>query len=185
MVRAGCANLIRHIENSNKFGVPVVVALNKFSKDSKSEIDLVLSIAKQSGAFDAVLCENWEKGGEGGVELAQAVVRASSQSSSNFQFLYDLKLPIEEKIRKIAQDIYRAKDIEFSELARKKIELFQQQGFNDLPICMAKTQYSFSDNPDLKGAPEGFVLPIRDVRASIGAGFIYPLIGSVSLLFLS
>ncbi|CAF0790869.1 unnamed protein product [Brachionus calyciflorus] len=181
LVRNGCSNLIRHIENSNKFGIPVVVALNKFSKDSHKEIDLVLEISKENGAFDAVLCENWEKGGEGGIALAQAVLRASNQQS-NFKFLYDLNLSIEDKIRKIAQDIYHAKDIQISESAQKKIDSLRKQGFNDLPICMSKTQYSFSDNPDLKGAPEGFILPIRDVRASIGAGFIYPLVGAISTM---
>jgi formyltetrahydrofolate synthetase len=120
------ANLLRHIENSNKFGVPVVVALNKFSKDSQAEIELVLRMAKENGAFDAVLCENWEKGGEGGVQLAEAVIRASNWRS-DFKFLYELSLPIEEKIRTIAQSIYRAKDIELSELARKKIEILKKQ----------------------------------------------------------
>jgi formyltetrahydrofolate synthetase len=120
------ANLLRHIENSNKFGVPVVVALNKFSKDTAAEIELVLSMAKENGAFDAVLCENWEKGGEGGVALAEAVIRAS-QAGSHFKFLYDLSLPVEDKIRTIAQTIYRAKDIELSELAQKKIDLLKRQ----------------------------------------------------------
>jgi methylenetetrahydrofolate dehydrogenase (NADP+)/methenyltetrahydrofolate cyclohydrolase/formyltetrahydrofolate synthetase len=126
LVRSGCANLIRHIQNSNKFGIKVVVALNKFSKDTQAEIDLVLNTAKQNGAFDAVLCENWEKGGEGGVPLADAVIRASSQESQ-FKFLYDLELPIEEKIRIIAREIYHAKDIQLSELARQRIETFTNQ----------------------------------------------------------
>ena len=126
LVKTGCSNLIRHIQNSNKFGIPVVVALNKFSKDSQNEIDLVLDISKKNGAFDAVLCENWEKGGEGGVELANAVLRASKQSSS-LKFLYDLSLSIEEKIRKIAQEIYHAKDIEISEAAQKKIDTLKSQ----------------------------------------------------------
>lgn len=126
LVRAGCSNLIRHIENSNKFGIPVVVALNKFSKDSQKEIELVLEICKQNGAFDAVLCENWEKGGEGGIELANAVIRASKQES-NLKFLYDLNLSIEDKIRKIAQEIYHAKDIEISEAAQNKINSLKKQ----------------------------------------------------------
>ncbi len=200
MVKKGCENLVRHIKNVNKFGVPVVVALNKFSKDTQAEIDLVISIAKENGAFDAVLCENWEKGGEGGVALAEAVVRASNESNQ-FKFLYDLNLSIEDKIRTIAREIYGAKDIQISEAAQKRIDTFKAQvhilsflkfcklfknlnfytlkGFNDLPVCMAKTQYSFTDNPDIKGAPEGFILPIIDIRASIGAGFIYPLVGAV------
>ena len=156
-----------------------MVGLNKFCKDSKNEIDLVLKIAKENGAFDAVLCENWEKGGAGGVELGNAVIEASKYKKNPFKFLYDLKKPIEEKIRTIAQEIYGAKDIELSELALSRIEILKKQGFNDLPICMAKTQYSFSDNADLKGAPSGFILPVKDIRASIGAGFIFPLVGTV------
>ena len=126
LVRAGLANLVRHIQNSNKFGVPVVIALNKFNKDTQAEIDLVIESAKQNGAFDAVLCENWEKGGQGGVKLAEAVIRASDKKSE-FKFLYELSMPIEEKIRCIAQNIYKAKDIQLSELALKKIELFKKQ----------------------------------------------------------
>lgn len=185
-----------------------MVALNKFSKDTKAEIDLVLEMSKQNGAYDAVLSENWEFGGEGALKLAEAVLRASNEmKKSEFKFLYDLNMPVEEKIRTIAQQIYAAKDIELSPEAVKKIELLKKnvnccffllsksqlskfdrkifffQGFNDLPICMAKTQYSFSANADLKGAPEGFILPIRDVRASIGAGFIYPLVGTVRCSF--
>lgn len=128
LVEKGCANLIRHIQNANKFGVPVVVALNKFSKDTQSEIDLVIRIAKENGAFDAMLCENWEKGGEGGVALGEAVVRASkNQNRDDFKFLYDLKEPIEEKIRTIAQKIYHAQDIKLSELAQKKIDILKKQ----------------------------------------------------------
>jgi methylenetetrahydrofolate dehydrogenase (NADP+)/methenyltetrahydrofolate cyclohydrolase/formyltetrahydrofolate synthetase len=128
LVRKGCANLIRHIQNSNKFGVPVVVALNKFSKDTQSEIDLVVQIAKENGAFDAVLTENWEKGGEGGAQLAQAVVNATNQENKKeFKFLYELNEPIEEKIRAIAQKIYSAQDIKLSELAQKKIDILKKQ----------------------------------------------------------
>lgn len=119
--------MIRHIENSNQFGIPVVVALNRFSKDTQNEIDLVIKIAKENGAFDAVLCENWAKGGAGGVKLAEAVVRASKSKESNFRFLYDLELPIEEKIRIIAQKIYSAADIKLSELAQQRIDLFKRQ----------------------------------------------------------
>lgn len=129
-MRAGCANLVRHIENSRKFGVPVVVALNKFNKDTQAEIDLVLSISKQSGAFDAILAENWEFGGAGAINLAEAVIRASQQPNQ-FKFLYELALPIEDKIRTIAQSIYSAKDIQLSEQAQKKIEILKKQvGYN-------------------------------------------------------
>ena len=128
LVQKGCSNLIRHIQNSNKFGVPVVVALNKFSKDTQSEIDLVIRIAKENGAFDAVLCENWEQGGYGGVKLAEAVVRATqNENKTEFKFLYDLNQPIEDKIRKIATEIYSAQDIKLSDLALKKIEILRKQ----------------------------------------------------------
>lgn len=126
LVEKGCANLIRHIQNAKKFGVPVVVALNKFVKDTQNEIDLVLRIAKENGAFDAVTGENWEKGGAGGVELGKAVIEASKQKSQ-FKFLYDLTLPIEDKIRAIAQQIYCAADIELSKTALKQIETLKKQ----------------------------------------------------------
>lgn len=126
LVREGCANLIRHIQNSRKFGVPVVVALNKFSKDTQAEIDLVLTTCKQNGAFDAVLSENWEFGGAGAVKLAHAVMSAS-QEPLQFKFLYELNLPIEDKIRAIAQKIYAAKDIQLSDQAQKKIEILKKQ----------------------------------------------------------
>lgn len=118
--------MIRHIQNSRKFGVPVVVALNKFSKDTPAEINLVLEMSKQNGAFDAVLSENWEFGGAGALKLAEAVIRASQQPSQ-FKFLYELSLPIEEKIRAIAQNIYCAKDIQLSEQAQNKIEILKKQ----------------------------------------------------------
>lgn len=126
LVEKGCANLIRHIQNAKKFGVPVVVALNKFVKDTQNEIDLVLRIAKENGAFDAVTGENWEKGGAGGVELGKAVIEASKQKTQ-FKFLYDLTLPIEDKIRAIAQQIYCAADIELSKTALKQIETLKKQ----------------------------------------------------------
>jgi methylenetetrahydrofolate dehydrogenase (NADP+)/methenyltetrahydrofolate cyclohydrolase/formyltetrahydrofolate synthetase len=183
LVRKGCVNLIRHIENANKFGVKVVVAINKFSKDTQAEIDIVLEAAKQSGAFDAVLGENWEKGGAGAKALGEAVIAACEahrrESDGICRFLYDLDLPIDVKIREIAQKMYGARDIELSDLARSRIDMFTQQGFDKLPICMAKTQYSFTSSPDIKGAPSDFILPIKDIRASIGAGFIYPLVGDV------
>lgn len=181
LLRKGCENMVQHIENTRKFGIQVVVGLNRFKNDTQNEIDLVLNIAREAGAFNAVLCEHWAKGGQGAKELAEAVQQACEQPG-NFKFLYDLELSIEDKIRKIAQEIYRADDIELSELAKNRIELLKKQGFNNLAICMAKTQYSFSHNPELKGCPRNFVLPIRDIRASIGANFIFPIIGSMSIM---
>ncbi|XP_053315599.1 monofunctional C1-tetrahydrofolate synthase, mitochondrial [Spea bombifrons] len=181
LVERGCCNLQKQIQIAQQFGVPVVVALNVFKNDSQKEIDLVCKIAKESGAFDAVPCNHWSIGGRGSVDLAQAVKGAASQRN-NFTYLYDLKLPIAEKIRTIAQKVYGADDIELSPKAQSKIEVYSQQGFGNLPICMAKTHLSLSHQPEKKGVPTGFILPISDVRASIGAGFIYPLVGTMSTM---
>uniref|UniRef100_A0A8C7FTY3 formate--tetrahydrofolate ligase n=1 Tax=Oncorhynchus kisutch TaxID=8019 RepID=A0A8C7FTY3_ONCKI len=146
-----------------------------------AEIDLVCQMAKESGASDAVPCHHWARGGRGSVELAQAVKQAGSQPS-HFQFLYSQETPIVEKIRMIAQKVYGADDIELSPEAQAKIDYYNQQGYGKLPICMAKTHLSLSHLPEKKGAPTGFTLPIRDIRASIGAGFIYPLVGTMSTM---
>lgn len=178
LVEKGICNLKKQIENALHFGVPVVVAINQFESDTKNELELVQRLAKEAGAFDAVICNHWALGGAGASDLAEAVEKATNQPS-NFKFLYDLKLPLEEKIRAIAKTIYGADDIELLPDAQKRIELFKRQGFNDLPICMAKTHLSLSHDPNLKGVPTGFVLPIRDARASVGAGFVYPLVGTM------
>jgi len=179
LVEKGFSNLRKQIENARMFGVPVVVAVNAFKTDSEAELDLVSRLAKDHGAFDAVKCTHWAEGGKGALALAQAVQRAA-QAPSSFQLLYDLKLPIEDKIRIIAQKIYGADDIELLPEAQHKVEVYTKQGFGHLPICMAKTHLSLSHNPEQKGVPTGFVLPIRDIRASVGAGFLYPLVGTVS-----
>lgn len=181
LVSKGCCNLKKQIQIAHLFGVPVVVALNVFKTDTQAEIDAVCQIAKESGADDAVPCHHWERGGRGAVELAQAVKKAASRPS-HFQFLYSLQTPIVEKIRTIAQKVYGADDIELSSEAQAKIDYYTQQGFSTLPICMAKTHLSLSHMPKEKGVPTGFTLPIRDVRASIGAGFIYPLVGTMSTM---
>uniref|UniRef100_A0A8C4MJ37 formate--tetrahydrofolate ligase n=1 Tax=Equus asinus asinus TaxID=83772 RepID=A0A8C4MJ37_EQUAS len=181
LVADGCCNLQKQIQITQLFGVPVVVALNVFKTDTRAEIDLVCELAKRAGAFDAVPCYHWSVGGKGSVDLARAVREAASEGS-RFQFLYDVQLPIVEKIRTIAQAVYGAKDIELSPEAQAKIERYTQQGFGNLPICMAKTHLSLSHQPDKKGVPKDFILPISDVRASIGAGFIYPLVGTMSTM---
>uniref|UniRef100_A0A3P8UN05 formate--tetrahydrofolate ligase n=1 Tax=Cynoglossus semilaevis TaxID=244447 RepID=A0A3P8UN05_CYNSE len=182
LVAGGChSNLRKQIQITHLFGVPVVVALNVFKTDTQAEIDLVCQIAKECGAFDAVPCHHWSQGGLGSVELAQAVEEAA-RTPSNFQFLYDTEMPITEKIRTIAQRVYGADDIELSAEAQAKVDYYDQQGYSSLPICMAKTHLSLSHMPDKKGAPTGFILPIRDVRASVGAGFIYPLVGTMSTM---
>jgi len=159
----------------------VVVAINKFSGDTDAELDLIGSMAKEAGAFDAIKCTHWAHGGAGAVDLANAVI-AACQSPSDFKVLYDVTLPLAAKIEIIAKKIYGADGIELSAEAQKKIDTYTRQGFNDLPICMAKTHLSLSHDPNLKGTPKGFTLPIRDVRASIGAGFVYPLIGTMSTM---
>uniref|UniRef100_A0AAY4AZ92 formate--tetrahydrofolate ligase n=1 Tax=Denticeps clupeoides TaxID=299321 RepID=A0AAY4AZ92_9TELE len=181
LVADGCSNLKKQIQIAHLFGVPVVVALNVFQTDTQAEIDLVCRIAEKTGATAAVPCHHWSRGGRGSVDLAHAVKEAARQKN-NFQFLYDLQMPIHEKIRTIAQKVYGAEDIDLSPEAQAKIEYYTQQGYNTLPICMAKTHLSLSHMPEKKGVPTGFVLPIRDVRASIGAGFIYPLVGSMSTM---
>ncbi|KAE8586928.1 hypothetical protein XENTR_v10021805 [Xenopus tropicalis] len=181
LVEKGCSNLRKQIENATTFGVPVVVAVNAFKTDTEAELELVCHIAKKAGAFDAVRCTHWAEGGKGAVALAQAVQRAS-EAPSDFKFLYDVELPVADKIRIIAQKIYGADNIELLPEAQKKAELYTKQGFGNLPVCMAKTHLSLSHNPELKGVPTGFVLPIRDIRASVGAGFLYPLVGTMSTM---
>lgn len=181
LVRNGFCNLKKQIENASFFGVPVVVAVNRFSTDTDAEIKLIIELSKESGAFDGIECMHFANGGEGAVNLASAVLKACEEAIS-FKFLYELNLPLEKKIETIAQKIYGADGIELSEEAKVKIATYTNQGFGDLPICMAKTHLSLSSNPELKGAPTGFTLPIRDVRASVGAGFVYPLIGTMSTM---
>ncbi|XP_056022205.1 C-1-tetrahydrofolate synthase, cytoplasmic-like isoform X2 [Ostrea edulis] len=181
LLEKGCANLRKQIENANKFGVPVVVAINSFVTDSLAEVELVKSFAKKNGAYDAVICSHWANGGAGAADLANAVEAATSQPS-NFKFLYDVKLTIEEKIETICKEIYGADGIEILPLAQEQIDRYKSQGFNDLPICMAKTHLSLSHDPAKKGEPKGFVVPIREVRASIGAGFIFPLLGTMTTM---
>jgi len=177
-VEKGCENLEKMIENMKLFGIPVVVAINEFSTDSEEEIKVIEKRAKAAGAEDAVVSNVWLKGGEGGLELAEAVARAA-EKPSQFKFLYPLDWPIKKKIEIIADKIYGADGINYSAEAEKKIDLYTRQGFDKLPICMAKTHLSLSHDPNLKGRPRGFTVPIRDVRASVGAGFLYPLLGEM------
>ncbi|MBM3700153.1 MAG: formate--tetrahydrofolate ligase [Actinobacteria bacterium] len=177
-VLKGCENLEKMIENMKMFGVPVVVAVNNFVADSDEEIEVIREKAKAAGAEDAVTSRVWLKGGEGGEELAEAVVKAA-EKPSKFQFLYPLDWPIKKKIEEIATKIYGADGVDYLPLAEKKIELYTKQGFDKLPICMAKTHLSLSHDPNLKNRPRGFKVPIRDIRASVGAGFLYPLLGEM------
>ncbi|MDI6733123.1 MAG: formate--tetrahydrofolate ligase [Planctomycetota bacterium] len=174
----GCANLQKHIENMKLHGIPVVVAVNRFSHDTDKEIELVRKMAKLAGAEDAVPSEVWMYGGDGGKDLADAVLKAC-EKPSKFKFLYELDWPIKKKIETIATNIYGAKDVKYDSLANRKIKLYTELGYDKLPLCMAKTHLSLSHDPELKGRPTGFTLPIRDVRASVGAGFLYPLCGEM------
>jgi formyltetrahydrofolate synthetase len=178
LLEKGCTNLAANISIARKFGVPVVVAINTFSDDTSGEIELVKKAAKEAGAFDAVASDHWTNGGPGATQLAEAVVAACEEPSS-FQFLYPLDWSIEKKVETIATQVYGADKVEFSPLAKKQIATYQESGFGNLPLCMAKTHLSLSHDPTLKGAPTGFTLPIREVRASVGAGFIYPLCGEM------
>jgi len=177
-IKQGACNLEKQIENVLQFGVPCVVAVNRFETDTDKEIELVRDIAKKAGALDAVESCVFAKGSRGGIQLAEKVVEAAEQKS-NFNFLYPLDVSIEEKMRTIAQKIYGAKDIEISQTAKEKIELYKSQGFDKLPICMAKTHLSLSHDPKLKGRPTGFSVPIKDIKLSRGAGFLYALLGDM------
>ncbi|XP_055333521.1 C-1-tetrahydrofolate synthase, cytoplasmic-like [Paramacrobiotus metropolitanus] len=179
LVRNGFANLGKHIENAQKFGLPVVVAINSFHTDTQAELDLVQQMSKEAGAYDAVICSHWADGGKGAVELAKSVVRAT-EAASRFKFLYDLSLPLEEKMRTIAQKIYGARDISFTPEAQEQLNRVKRNGFDRLPICMAKTHLSFSHEPEKKGVVKDFVLPIREVWASAGAGFVCALVGTIT-----
>ena len=178
LVRGGMCNLERHIRNTAAFGVPVVVALNRFASDTDAEIAAVLAGAKAAGAFDAVVCTHHAHGGAGAVALGEAVI-AACREPTDFRFTYPSDAPIKAKIEAIATQLYGAAGVSYSEQAEAQIALFEAQGFGGLPVCMAKTQYSFSHEAARKGAPEGFTLPIRDVRCSAGAGFVFPLVGTM------
>uniref|UniRef100_A0A4X2MAZ5 formate--tetrahydrofolate ligase n=1 Tax=Vombatus ursinus TaxID=29139 RepID=A0A4X2MAZ5_VOMUR len=181
LLEKGFCNLGKQIQNAKIFGIPVVVAVNAFRSDTEAEVELVVRLAKAAGAFDAVKCTHWAEGGKGAAALARAVQNAS-QAPSHFQLLYDVELPVVDKIRIIAQKIYGADDVELLPEAQHKVEVYTKQGFGNLPICMAKTHLSLSHDPEKKGVPTGFVLPIRDIRASVGAGFLYPLVGTMSTM---
>lgn len=176
-LKHGFENLRVHIENISKFGLHSIVALNKFSTDTDKEISLIKELCASMGV-EAVLCETWEKGGEGGITLAEKVVEICGKSSS-FRFLYDLNLSLKDKVEVLAKEIYRAGKVEFSPLAFKKLELYEKEGFGNLPICVAKTQNSISHDKSLRGAPEGYVFPVRDVQLYSGAGFVVIFSGDI------
>ncbi len=175
----GCINLQKQIRNIKAFGIPVVVAINRFASDTEKEIDLVRKKAVFNGASSAVVSEVWKYGSRGGLKLAKAVMNASRKGNANFKFLYPLDIPIKEKIDIVAKRIYGAGRVTYSAMAEKKIRIYEKRGYGKLPVCIAKTHLSLSPNSDIKGAPHGFTLPVRDIHLSIGAGFILPICGSI------
>jgi formate--tetrahydrofolate ligase len=177
-VEIGAANMIKHIQNVKQHGVTPVVAINVFEGDHDDEINLIKRLAVEAGALGAAPARHFSLGGIGAVEVAEMVV-AAAEEPSEFRFLYDLDQPIKNKIEAIATKIYGADGVSYEPLAEKQIKDYEANGFGKLPICMAKTHLSLSHEPNLKGAPTGFTLPIREVRASVGAGFIYPLCGEM------
>jgi formate--tetrahydrofolate ligase len=209
-IEEGICNLQKQIENVSIFGIPVVVAINRFSCDTDKEIEFVKKKACEFGAYDCCVSEVWREGSRGGIDLAKSIIKATNlpnpigvglpiqqdglsypnrkgpiplkEGPKKFKFLYPLDLPIKEKIKIIATSIYGARDVEYADLAESKIKLFTERRWDKLPICMAKTHLSLSHDANLKGRPKDFILPIRDIRASIGAGFLYPLCGKMQTM---
>lgn len=177
-LRAGIANLGKHIENMRLYGIPQVVALNVFSTDTEAEIDYVRSFCEEMGA-EFALSRVWEKGGEGGIELAEKVLNTLDNKKSEFKFLYSDEDSLEDKINRISTAIYGAEGAEFSSKALKQLKTLESMGFGNLPVCMAKTQYSLSDDPDRLGRPTGFKINVRELYVSAGAGFVVVLTGDV------
>jgi formyltetrahydrofolate synthetase len=181
LVKKGLVNLAAHLELMKKFGLPAVVAINAFPGDSEAEWALVREAALKAGAVDAVVTKNWAEGGEGAVELAKAVEKATS-SPSKVTPLYELEVPLKDKIARLATEVYGAASVSYTAEAESKLETYSKLGYDKLPICMAKTQYSLSHDPALKGAPKGYIFPVTDVRLAAGAGFVYPLSGDINTM---
>lgn len=177
-VKKGSDNMIKHIENVISFGVPCVVCINAFNSDTKEEINAVKEIAKKTGAFDVVESRHWQEGGTGAIDVSKAIISAC-EKKSEFKLTYDLNTEIKEKINAVCLNIYGAKDVSFTKEAEKDIETITKNGYGHLPICMAKTQYSLSSDPLLLGRPSGFTIPVREVRASTGAGLLVVLLGTI------
>ena len=177
----GIENLEKHIENVHKFGVPTVVAINRFPDDTEAELELVREKCEDLGV-NVALSEVWAKGGEGGVELAEKLVEVLENEESQFDFLYDPEPSLEEKIGTIAEEIYGAEGVDYSDKALAQIKKYNEEGYGDLPVCMAKTQSSISDNPNLKGRPSGFKISVNEINLSAGAGFLVVMTGPVLIM---
>ena len=181
-VERGMANLGRHLANLARFGVPALVAINAFTSDTDAEIALIQKVCRGQHATEAVLCTHWVDGGAGAAELAEKVLALASSGTADFHPLYELKLSLADKMRTVARDIYGAADVAFSAKARTTLADYEALGFGDLPVCVAKTQYSFSNDPKALGAPTGHVVPVVDVRLAAGAGFVVMLCGDIMTL---
>jgi len=181
LLEAGLPNLLHHIKTARKFGIPVVVAINQFATDTPAELEMIRTAAIRAGAEDSVVSAHWAQGGAGARNLAEAVVKAA-EKPSHFQFLYPLDKTIKEKIETIATQVYGADGVDYTPEAEKQITDYTRMGFDKLPICMAKTHLSLTADPTLKGVPTGFRITVREVRASVGAGFLYPLLGKMSTM---
>ncbi len=177
-LEAGMSNLQRHVENVQKFGIVPIISINRFSADTEAEIALVEDTCKKLGV-EALMADHWALGGEGAADLARAVVKVAESGRSKLKLLYPDDMPLLEKIRTIAKEIYRAKDIEVDKSVRDQLAAFEQLGYGKFPVCIAKTQYSFSTNPDAKGAPVDHVIKVRDVRLSAGAEFVVAICGEI------
>ncbi len=177
-VKSGCANLGCHIENLKSFGVPVIVAINHFVKDTEKEIDAVMEFVTSQGS-EAIVSKHWEFGSEGSVDLARRVSEIADSEVSDFAPIYPDEMPLAEKIQTICKKIYRADEALMDKKIHDQLRQWEEQGYGDLPICMAKTQYSFSTDPNLRGAPTGHTVPVREVRISAGAGFIVVICGEI------
>jgi formate--tetrahydrofolate ligase len=178
-IKTGLANLGRHVANVRKFGVPPVVAINHFSGDTQAELDLIIKTCKEEFNVDAVICKHWAEGGAGAKELAEKVIALTEGGSAKFKPLYETDQPLTEKMKIVAKEIYGAADVSFAASAKKQLADIEAMGFGHLPICVAKTQYSFSADPALLGAPTGHVVNVREVRLSAGAGFVVMICGDV------
>ncbi len=177
-VTRGVANLERHVENMGKFGLPVIVGVNMFTSDTEAEF-AALHAAMDRRGVPVVACTHWAEGGAGAADLARAVQAAIESGEARYRPLYPLDMPLADKIRTIAREIYRASDVSFAPNVARRLEAFEAAGFRDVPVCIAKTQYSFSADPALMGAPEGHILPVREVRLSAGAGFVVAICGDI------
>jgi formate--tetrahydrofolate ligase len=176
---AGLPNLERHIANVGKFGVPAVVAINRFATDTEAELELIRATVRQNFGVEAIVCDHWAQGGRGAEELARRVVALADQPARSFRLLYDDSMTLWDKVRTIATQIYGAADIAADAAIQAQFRQLQDAGYGALPVCIAKTPYSFSADPSLLGAPSGHIAPIRELRLRAGAGFVVVLLGDV------